>query len=353
MEQGFDDLDAPVLRVTNEDVPLPYAANLEKKALIDAAKIVATVKKIARDRDPAVRPKLQRRTLQPRRLEHVVHVAVAHLFDVVRPHLPHARGIVGKGERDLADPHMRQGLVAHLRAIQAERQHDRPGEGEFDHRHAAAQRLGSHRLIGRGADQRRDREYPRIGDTDPVQRHVVRAALAGRARLRIPAAVTVDIAIAFARIALVVAVGILERFGADGAERRVAEPRRAIGAGPRRGGAGRGRHRHDARHHLQHACVDGRGLLRAALDPRIARRLLDRAVQQLLDVHLVQHVAEAHHHQRHHRKDDREFDEGDAAPVATQPRQQPAADPHFDTRSSATWFAIRRKAASSDALSLA
>jgi len=46
MEQGFDDLGAPVLRVTNEDVPLPYAANLEKKALIDAAKIVATVKKI-------------------------------------------------------------------------------------------------------------------------------------------------------------------------------------------------------------------------------------------------------------------------------------------------------------------
>src|SRR6185369_12546871 len=30
MEQGFDDLDAPVLRVTNVDVPLPYAANLEK-----------------------------------------------------------------------------------------------------------------------------------------------------------------------------------------------------------------------------------------------------------------------------------------------------------------------------------
>ncbi|WP_230630831.1 pyruvate dehydrogenase complex E1 component subunit beta [Sphingomonas sp. Leaf37] len=46
MEEGFDDLDAPVLRVTNENVPLPYAANLEKKALIDAKKIVATVKKI-------------------------------------------------------------------------------------------------------------------------------------------------------------------------------------------------------------------------------------------------------------------------------------------------------------------
>ncbi|MDR6126036.1 pyruvate dehydrogenase E1 component beta subunit [Sphingomonas sp. SORGH_AS802] len=46
MEQGFDDLDAPVLRVANEDVPLPYAANLEKLALIDSAKVVKTVKKV-------------------------------------------------------------------------------------------------------------------------------------------------------------------------------------------------------------------------------------------------------------------------------------------------------------------
>ena len=46
MEEGFDDLDAPVLRVCNEDVPLPYAANLEKLALIDAARIVAAVKKV-------------------------------------------------------------------------------------------------------------------------------------------------------------------------------------------------------------------------------------------------------------------------------------------------------------------
>ncbi|NNC48022.1 MAG: pyruvate dehydrogenase complex E1 component subunit beta [Sphingomonas sp.] len=46
MEQGFDDLDAPVLRVANEDVPLPYAANLEKMALIDADKVVAAVKKV-------------------------------------------------------------------------------------------------------------------------------------------------------------------------------------------------------------------------------------------------------------------------------------------------------------------
>ncbi|MBH1992703.1 MAG: pyruvate dehydrogenase complex E1 component subunit beta [Sphingomonadaceae bacterium] len=46
MEKGFDDLDAPVLRVTNEDVPLPYAANLEKAALIDAARVVAAAKKV-------------------------------------------------------------------------------------------------------------------------------------------------------------------------------------------------------------------------------------------------------------------------------------------------------------------
>ncbi|MEE4206045.1 MAG: pyruvate dehydrogenase complex E1 component subunit beta [Erythrobacter sp.] len=46
MEEGFDDLDAPVLRVCNEDVPLPYAANLEKLALIDSARIVEAVKKV-------------------------------------------------------------------------------------------------------------------------------------------------------------------------------------------------------------------------------------------------------------------------------------------------------------------
>ena len=46
MEQGFDDLDAPVMRVTNEDVPLPYAANLEKAALIDSARIIDAAKKV-------------------------------------------------------------------------------------------------------------------------------------------------------------------------------------------------------------------------------------------------------------------------------------------------------------------
>ena len=44
MEEGFDDLDAPVARVTNVDVPLPYAANLEKMALIKAADVVAAAK---------------------------------------------------------------------------------------------------------------------------------------------------------------------------------------------------------------------------------------------------------------------------------------------------------------------
>jgi pyruvate dehydrogenase E1 component beta subunit len=44
MEEGFDHLDAPVLRVTNEDVPMPYAANLEKLALLNTDKIVAACK---------------------------------------------------------------------------------------------------------------------------------------------------------------------------------------------------------------------------------------------------------------------------------------------------------------------
>ncbi len=46
MEDGFDDLDAPVLRVTNEDVPLPYAANLEKLALLKVDDVVGAVKKV-------------------------------------------------------------------------------------------------------------------------------------------------------------------------------------------------------------------------------------------------------------------------------------------------------------------
>ena len=46
MEEGFDHLDAPVLRVCNEDVPLPYAANLEKLALIDAGRIAEAARKV-------------------------------------------------------------------------------------------------------------------------------------------------------------------------------------------------------------------------------------------------------------------------------------------------------------------
>jgi pyruvate dehydrogenase E1 component beta subunit len=46
MDEGFDLLDAPVLRVCNADVPLPYAANLEKLALIDAEQIVGAARKV-------------------------------------------------------------------------------------------------------------------------------------------------------------------------------------------------------------------------------------------------------------------------------------------------------------------
>ena len=46
MEQAFDYLDAPVARVTGVDVPMPYAANLEKLALPQTDAIVATAKNV-------------------------------------------------------------------------------------------------------------------------------------------------------------------------------------------------------------------------------------------------------------------------------------------------------------------
>ena len=46
MEQAFDWLDAPVKRVTGKDVPMPYAANLEKLALVTTADVVAAVKSV-------------------------------------------------------------------------------------------------------------------------------------------------------------------------------------------------------------------------------------------------------------------------------------------------------------------
>ena len=42
----FDDLDAPVLRVHQEDVPMPYAKGLERAAKPDAGKIIDAVKKV-------------------------------------------------------------------------------------------------------------------------------------------------------------------------------------------------------------------------------------------------------------------------------------------------------------------
>lgn len=46
MENAFDYLDAPVLRVTGKDVPLPYAANLEKLALPQVADAIEAVKAV-------------------------------------------------------------------------------------------------------------------------------------------------------------------------------------------------------------------------------------------------------------------------------------------------------------------
>ncbi|UFM64302.1 pyruvate dehydrogenase complex E1 component subunit beta [Paracoccus sp. MA] len=46
MENAFDYLDAPVINCTGKDVPMPYAANLEKHALITSDEVVAAVKKV-------------------------------------------------------------------------------------------------------------------------------------------------------------------------------------------------------------------------------------------------------------------------------------------------------------------
>jgi pyruvate dehydrogenase E1 component beta subunit len=46
MEHAFDYLDAPVVRVSGKDVPMPYAANLEKLALPSAAEVVEAAKAV-------------------------------------------------------------------------------------------------------------------------------------------------------------------------------------------------------------------------------------------------------------------------------------------------------------------
>ena len=44
--EAFDELDAPVLRVTGADVPMPYNKQLEKAAKADPAKVMAAVKQV-------------------------------------------------------------------------------------------------------------------------------------------------------------------------------------------------------------------------------------------------------------------------------------------------------------------
>jgi pyruvate dehydrogenase E1 component beta subunit len=43
---AFDELDAPVLRVTGADVPMPYNKHLERAAKADPAKVIAAVKRV-------------------------------------------------------------------------------------------------------------------------------------------------------------------------------------------------------------------------------------------------------------------------------------------------------------------
>ena len=46
MERAFDYLDAPVINCTGKDVPMPYAANLEKLALVTTDEVINAVKQI-------------------------------------------------------------------------------------------------------------------------------------------------------------------------------------------------------------------------------------------------------------------------------------------------------------------
>jgi pyruvate dehydrogenase E1 component beta subunit len=44
--QAFDYLDAPAIKIAGKDVPMPYAANLEKLALPNVAEVIAAVKAV-------------------------------------------------------------------------------------------------------------------------------------------------------------------------------------------------------------------------------------------------------------------------------------------------------------------
>lgn len=46
MERAFDYLDAPVINCTGKDVPMPYAANLEKLALVTTKEVIDAVKQV-------------------------------------------------------------------------------------------------------------------------------------------------------------------------------------------------------------------------------------------------------------------------------------------------------------------
>ncbi len=46
MQKAFDYLDAPVINCTGKDVPMPYAANLEKLALVTVAEVIAACKSV-------------------------------------------------------------------------------------------------------------------------------------------------------------------------------------------------------------------------------------------------------------------------------------------------------------------
>ena len=46
IEEAFDDLDAPIIRVTQADVPMPYAKNLEILAKPSAKHVIEAVNKV-------------------------------------------------------------------------------------------------------------------------------------------------------------------------------------------------------------------------------------------------------------------------------------------------------------------
>ena len=45
-QEAFDDLDAPILRVTSADVPMPYNKQLEKLVKPDPAKVISACRRV-------------------------------------------------------------------------------------------------------------------------------------------------------------------------------------------------------------------------------------------------------------------------------------------------------------------